>query len=350
MALNQKPLVYFEFWLDPIAPKILAEQDDIDLVRLEYSSREADNWKAMERAVGYNVHPRTELKEPWFGNDALIKRSPNMLALCSAGAGYDYIDVEAATKAGIIVCNQSGTNHEPVAEHALAMILSLSKKIGVVNRAIQKHDNVDRMQYAGNDILGKTVGIIGIGKIGGRLSEMCKVFSINVLAYDPYLTKEQIAAKGATKVELKELLAQSDFISIHCPRSKETLGMIGAPEFALMKPTTYFINTARGGIHKEADLVEALKAKKIQGAGIDVFDKEPPPSNHPLLQFENVIATPHVAGMTVETMQNMCKASAEQWMALLRGKVPPRLVNPEVWPRYSERFEKIIGFRPDALN
>src|SRR3954470_5147503 len=123
MALNQKPLVYFEFWLDPIAPKILGEQEDIDLVRLEYSSSEADNWKAMERAVGYNVHPRTELKEPWFGNEALIGRSPNMLSICSTGAGYDYIDVDACTKAGIIVCNQSGTNHEPVAEHALAMIL-----------------------------------------------------------------------------------------------------------------------------------------------------------------------------------------------------------------------------------
>ncbi len=350
MALNRKPLVYFEFWLDPIAPKILGEQNDIELVRLEYKAPEKDNWAEMKRAVGYNVLPRTELREPWFGDAVLIARSPNMLALCSAGAGYDYIDVEAATKAGIIVCNQSGTNHEPVAEHALAMILSLSKKIGVVNRAIQKHDNVDRMQYAGNDILGKTVGIVGIGKIGGRLSEMCKVFSINVLAYDPYLTAEQIAAKGAKKVELKELLAQSDFVTVHCPRSKETMGMFGAVEFALMKPSAYFINTARGGIHKEADLVEVLKAKRIQGAGIDVFDKEPPPSNHPLLQFDNVIATPHTAGMTVETMQNMCQASAEQWMALLRGRVPPRLVNPEAWPHYSERFEKIIGFRPDALS
>jgi D-3-phosphoglycerate dehydrogenase len=350
MALNQKPLVYFEFWLDPIAPKILAEQDDIDLVRLDYSSPEAENWKAMERAVGYNLHPRTELKEPWFGNEPLLTRSPNMLALCSTGAGYDYIDIDACTKAGVIVCNQSGTNHEPVAEHALAMILSLSKKIALVNRAIQKKDNVDRLQYAGNDILGKTVGIVGLGKIGGRLSEMCKVFSIKVLAYDPYLTKEQIAAKGATKVELKELIANSDFISIHCPRSKETMGMFGAAEFAAMKPSAYFINTARGGIHKEADLVAALKAKQMAGAGIDVFDHEPPPSNHPLLQFENVIATPHVAGMTVETMQNMCVASAEQWIALLRGRVPPRLVNPEVWPRYSQRFEQIIGFRPDPLS
>ena len=350
MALNRKPLVYFEFWLDPIAPKILGKQDDIDLVRLDYKTPEKDNWAEMARAVGYNLHPRTELKEPWFGNGALLQRSPNMLALCSTGAGYDYIDVDVCTKAGVIVCNQSGTNHEPVAEHALAMILSLSKKIALVNRAIQKSDNVDRMLYSGNDVLGKTVGIVGLGKIGGRLSEICKVFSIKVLAYDPYLTAEEIAAKGATKVELKELIVNSDFISIHCPRSKETMGMFGVAEFAAMKPSTYFINTARGGIHKEADLVEALKSKRIQGAGIDVFDHEPPPSDHPLLQFDNVIATPHVAGMTVETCRNMCQASAEQWMALLRGRVPPRLVNPEVWPHYSERFEKIIGFRPDPLN
>jgi D-3-phosphoglycerate dehydrogenase len=126
--------------------------------------------------------------------------------------------------------------------------------------------------------------------------------------------------------------------------------MFGAAQFALMKPSAYFINTARGGIHNEAALVDVLKAKKIAGAGIDVFDKEPPPSSHPLLQFDNVIATPHVAGMTVETMQNMCKASAEQWIALLRGRVPPRLVNPQAWPHYSERFAQIIGFRPDPLN
>ena len=116
-----------------------------------------------------------------------------------------------------------------------------------------------------------------------------------------------------------------------------------------MKPNAYFINTARGGIHNEQALIEALNARRIAGAGIDVFDVEPPPPDHPLLHMDNVMASPHIAGGTVETMHNMSRAAAEQWIAVLRGKVPPRLVNPEVWPLYSDRFETIIGYRPDPL-
>ena len=125
--------------------------------------------------------------------------------------------------------------------------------------------------------------------------------------------------------------------------------MFGAAEFARMKPTAHFINTARGMIHQEDALLTALLAKQIAGAGIDVFDVEPPPQDHPLLQLDNVVATPHIAGATFEASHNMSKAAAEQWIDLLRGRVPPRLVNPEAWPLYSDRFEAIIGYRPDAL-
>ncbi len=125
--------------------------------------------------------------------------------------------------------------------------------------------------------------------------------------------------------------------------------MFGAAEFAQMKPNAYFINAARGKIHDETALVEVLRAGGIAGAGIDVFDVEPPPPDHPLLHLDNVIATPHIAGATVEAMHAMSRAAAEQWIGLLRGQVPPRLVNPEAWPRYSERFEEVIGFRPEPL-
>jgi D-3-phosphoglycerate dehydrogenase len=172
---------------------------------------------------------------------------------------------------------------------------------------------------------------------------------MNVIAYDPYLTKEQLVARGATKVELGELLQKSDYVTVHCPRTKETIGMFGAAEFAQMKPSAYFINTARGLIHKEKDLQDALTQRRIAGAGIDVFDKEPPAPDHPLLKFDNVIATPHVAGVTVESHKALGIGTAEQWIALLNGEVPPRLVNPEVWPAYSKRFEQILGFRPAAL-
>jgi len=349
MALNRKRLVYFERFFHPVAEQVLAGADDIELVRLHYATPEAENWPEMQRAQGYHVSARTELREPWLGGAALIARCPDLLAMCSTGAGYDVIDVDACTKAGVIVCSQSGTNFEPVAEHAIGLILSLSKKIGLTNRALLRGGADDRYALMGNDIQHKTVGIVGIGKIGTRSAHFCRAFDMNVIAYDPYLTAEQIAARGARKVEFAELLAQSDFISVHCPRSKETINLFDAAAFAQMKPSAYFINTARGLIHNETALLEALRDKKIAGAGIDVFDVEPPPPDHPLLQLDNVVATPHTAGGTHEAAQAMSRASAEQWIDILRGRVPPRLVNPEAWPVYSERFERVIGSRPDPL-
>ena len=335
MALNRKRVVYFERFFDQIAAKILSEQEDIELVRLEQDSPESDNWAELSRACGYQVLARTELREPWFGNAALIAKCPNLLAISSAGAGYDVIDVDACTRAGIIVVNQSGTNYNAVAEHAIGLILSVSKKIGLTNRAMLGGGPIIRHQLTGNDIRYKTLGIVGIGHIGGRVAKLASIFDMKVIACDPYLSAEQIAAKGATKVELADLLKQSDFVTVHTPRTKETIGMFGAAQFAQMKPTAYFINTARGLIHKEADLHAALVQGKLAGAGIDVFDTEPPPADHPLLLLQNVVATPHIAGGTHEAHHDMSVATAEQWMGLLRGRVPPRLVNPEAWPLYS---------------
>jgi D-3-phosphoglycerate dehydrogenase len=336
MAVNLKRLVYFDSFMDPVANAIIGRRDDIDLVRLDYAAPVDENWLEFSRAHGYQVQPRGELREPWFGDAALLARCPNMLALSSTGAGYDMIDVDACTSAGVIVVNQSGTNWEPVAEHALGMMLSLSKKIAQSERAMKRTPDLDRRAYAGNNLRNKTIGIVGIGHIGRRVAELCgALFNMTALAYDPYLTVEQIAARGAAKVELDELL-----------RRAETLGMFGRAQFAAMKPGAYFINTARGGIHDEPALVEALSQGLIAGAGLDVFLKEPPDPDHPLLAFDNVIASPHIAGMTVETMVEMCEATALQWLTIFDGGVPPRLVNPEVWPRYAERFADLLGFRP----
>jgi D-3-phosphoglycerate dehydrogenase len=272
MAVNLKRLVYFDSFMDPIANAIIGKRDDIDLVRLDYASPEADNWTEFAGAHGYQVQPRGELRAPWFGDAALLARCPNMLAVSSTGAGYDMIDVDACTTSGVIVVNQSGTNFEPVAEHALGLMLSLSKKIALSERAMKRTPDLDRRAYAGNNLRNKTVGIIGIGHIGRRVAELCgALFNMTVLAYDPYLTTEQIAARGATKVELDELLRRADYVTVHCPRSSETFGMFGAAQFAAMKPGVYFINTARGGIHDEPSLAAALTDGRIAGAGLDVF-------------------------------------------------------------------------------
>ena len=246
--------------------------------------------------------------------------------------------------------NQAGGNKEGVAEHALGLILSLSKKIATSDRAMRTVTNLVRRQFQGNDIRGKTVGIVGIGNIGTRVSELCRgLFGMTVLVYDPYLTPEQVAARGGTQVGLEELMRRSDYVTVHCPRTKDSFGMFGAEQFAMMKPTAYFVNTARGGIHDEAALAEALRKGQLAGAGLDVFLQEPPPLDHPLLHLDNVIVSPHNAGMTDESILEMVTATAHQWIGIFEGRVPPRLVNPEAWPLYSKRFAEIIGHAPDPL-
>ena len=350
-AANIKRLAYFERFFDPIAERTLAARPEIELVRLHYDRPSPDTWSEISRSHGYQIRPRGELREPWFGDAALLRRCPSLLAICSSGAGYDMIDVDACTAAGVIVCNQSGFNKEAVAEHALGFMLSLSKKIGLADKLLRREGVRDRFRLTGNDIRGKTVGVVGIGQIGTRTAELCRVlFGMTVLVCDPYLTAEQVQERGATKVDLTELLRRSDFVTLHCPRTRETMGMIGRAEFALMKPTAFFISTARGGIHREDDLAEALRAGTIAGAGLDVFLEEPPRPDHPLLALDTVLASPHTAGVTEEALYDMAVATAEQWIALFAGGVPPRLVNPAAWRRYAERFERLLGFAPAALS
>jgi len=248
------------------------------------------------------------------------------------------------------VCNQSGANKEAVAEHAMGLMLAISKKIMETDRAMRRVRDIERFRYVGTELLGKTVGIVGLGNIGARVAEICKLaFRMTVLAYDPYLTREKMASRHAEKVELQDLLRRADYVTMHCPRTDETFGMIGYDQLAQMKPSAFFINTARGGIYKEDDLARALRERKIAGAGIDVFLEEPPPTDHPLMAFDNVILTPHNAGSTHESHANVAIYASEQWIDIFDGKVPPRLINPAAWPKYAERFERILGFKPAPL-
>lgn len=343
-------LAYFSHFTDPVAERVLGAAPGLALRRLSFEQRREELDAEMAAAHGYHCLPRVEIREPWFCDAALIRRCPSLLAAASTGAGFDVIDEEACTAAGIIVCHQSGTNKEAVAEHALGMMLALSKRIAQADKALRRGAAPDRFALTGRDIRGKTVGIVGIGEIGTRVAELCRgLFGMQVLACDPYLTEQQVAARGARKVALEELLERSDFVSVHTPRNAETLGMLGAAQFARMKPTAYFIQTARGGIHDEAALEAALDAGRIAGAGLDVWAKEPPAADHPLLRRENVLASPHTAGITEEALHDMALGAAEQWVAVFRGEVPPRLVNPEAWPRYAARFREAFGFAPAGL-
>ncbi|HEV2508440.1 hydroxyacid dehydrogenase [Bosea sp. (in: a-proteobacteria)] len=350
MTANIKRVAFFERWLDPVAEQMLAGSPDIELSRLSFDDPVEASRAVLRRMHGYQVSTRGDLRGPWLADAALIEACPNLLAVQSTGAGFDVIDLEACTRAGIAVCNQAGSNKEAVAEHTLGLMLALSKRIAVSDKGLRTAAGVDRYAQIGNDIHGTTIGLVGIGHIGRRVAEICsKLFGMQVLACDPYLSGEEVAERGARKVELAELLRESDFVSVHCPRSTETYGMMNRAAFERMKRGAYFICTARGGIVVEDDLAEVIREGVIAGAGIDVFLKEPPPHDHPLLQFDNVIATPHIAGMTHEALREMAASAARQWVALLSGEVPPHLANPEVWPRFADRFESQLGFRPKPL-
>jgi D-3-phosphoglycerate dehydrogenase / 2-oxoglutarate reductase len=269
----------------------------------------------------------------------------------TSGAGYDTVDVKDCTDAGVLVVNQTGGNAEAVAAHVVAMMLTLSKQIIQTDHALRRGTMRDRAAFIGNDVQGRTIGVVGFGNVGRRVAELCRgLFGMQVIAFDPYLDADTIAARGAAKVTLDELLQRADFVSVNCPLDDGTRGMIGAREFALMQPHAYFITTARGFIHDERALAEALRSKQIAGAGIDVWDKEPPPPDHPLLQFDNVIASPHTAGVTREARANMGRIAAEQLIMTLDGKRPPRMVNPQVWPAYAKRFEQTFGFAPERAD
>jgi D-3-phosphoglycerate dehydrogenase len=348
MTVNNKRVFYVKYLAHPVYAEILAARPDVRLDRLENETTEEVFAPILATAHAYQVGAaRDELAPHFHVHAELLKRTPNLLLVSSNGAGFDPVDVEACTAAGVLVVNQSGGNAHSVAEHALGMLLTLSKRIIEADRALRRDPNVNRNALIGTEAQGKTIGIVGLGNVGRRIAELCKgLLGMTVLAYDPYLTTEEMAARGGEKVELNDLLRASDYVSINCPLDKNTRSMIGAREFALMQPHAYFITTARGFIHDEAALLEALRNKSIAGAGLDVWSKEPPPAEHPLLQFDNVLASPHTAGVTKEARANMGRIAAEQMLGTLDGKRPPRLINPEAWPAYAKRFEKAFGFAP----
>ena len=351
MAPNTKRVFYVNNVSAPVYLEILAKRPDIHVDRLVNDSPNAEVEPVLAQAHAYQIgSSRQELVMKLQGYSPLLARCPNLLVLSTNGAGFDTVNLEDATAVGVAVVNQAGGNKEGVAEHVMAMMLSLSKRLVMSDHAMRSGVPYDRREFMGDDLQGRTIGIIGIGHVGGRVAELCRgLFQMRVIAYDPHLTADQIAAKGAEKAAtLEDLLRVADYVSINCPHTAETRGMMGAAQFAMMQRHAYFITTARGGIHDEAALAAALTAKQITGAGLDVWEDEPPPSDHPLLHFDNVVVSPHTAGITRQSRHNIARIAAEQMLDILDGKKPARLLNPEVWGAYRERFGRILGFRPEG--
>ncbi len=287
--------------------ELLGQRGDIRLDKLEHDSPADIATPILAAAHAYQTSStRQELARHYHTSAEFLKKTPHLLLVSTNGAGYDTVDLNACTERGILVVNQSGGNAESVAEHVLGMMLMLVKRVVECDRALRAGTLTNRALYTGHEAFGKTIGIIGIGNVGRRVAELCgALFHMEVLVYDPYVSADEVRARGAQKVELDELLRRADFISINCPLTDETRKMIGAREYALMKPGAYFITTARGFIHDEQALARALRDKKLAGAGLDVWEQEPPPADHPLLEFDNVIVTAHTAGVTKEARIRM---------------------------------------------
>ncbi len=347
MSANTKTVVRFDNFINPAFPARLAAEPDIEYIELDRND-EAAGFEAMARAHVYHIQAaKDEVLNHWRADAPLLVRAPNLLAVSSSGAGYDTCDAAACTEAGVLLVNQAGGNAQSVAEHTLALMLDLSKRISENDRLLRSDKrDYPRESLMGREISGRTIGVVGIGQVGSRVAKLATAFGMDVLATDPNVDADTVSGHGARKVELNELLSQSDFVSIHCPRIPTTVNMIDEAAFKAMKPGAIFITTARGGIHDEKALSAAMDSGHIGGAGLDVWDVEPPPIDHPLLARTNVVSTYHTAGVTSEARQRVAQYASDQIVDLLSGKRPPRIVNPEAWPAYVKRFEKIMGKPP----
>ncbi len=249
------------------------------------------------------------------------------------GVGTDNIDIAAATERKIVVCNTPEANSEGVAELAITLMMALSRRLAACDAFMRAGKWSGKDDLMGGELVGKTLSIVGTGRIGSRLAQICQTaFDMKVLAYDPYVSAENMSARGITKVEtIDELLPAADFVSIHTPLTPATRHSIGAKQFDLMKRTAYLINAARGPVVDEAALIEALRAGKIAGAGLDVFEQEPPAADNPLFKMDNVILLPHMGGASYESMERMATHAAAGLLSVLRGERPKYLMNPALY-------------------
>lgn len=264
----------------------------------------------------------------------VIEAAPKLRVVARAGVGVDNIDVDAATRRGVLVVNSPAGNTLAAAEHTIALLLAAARNIPQAY-AEMRTGKFDRGKFTGRQVLGKTLGVVGYGRIGREVALRAKALGMKVLACDPYVADERIEQDGAKPVSLDELLAQSDFVSLHVALREETKGMMGEAQFRAMKPTAIFINVARGKLVDEAALIRALQEKWIAGAALDVFadDKNPSPE---LLAMPNVVATPHLGASTAEAQEQVARDAAEQVAAVLQGRAARWAVNAPVLPPEAE--------------
>lgn len=324
MATNKKKILLPET-LSPSAWALARSRPDVEAVSFNQliSTAEFHSMLGDIDGVALGVTP--------FGVPELAK-APKISVVARIGVGYDAVDVPALTAKRIPLMIAGIANSPSVAEQAIFFMMALAKRHAELDAQVKTGRWNDRFGTLPLDLFEKTVLIVGFGRIGTRTAKRCLAMDMTVLIYDPYVKPEVIRAAGCEPVsDLDAGLPRADYVSIHCPKNPETIGMFNAARIGRMKPTAFLVNTARGGIVDEPALHAALVGKKIAGAGLDVFDKEPPQPDNPLLKLPNIIAAPHMAGVTKEAMDRMGIATVTNILAVLDGKPnPDNCVNREV--------------------
>jgi len=249
------------------------------------------------------------------------------------GVGYDTVDVPALTENGVLLTITPDGVRRPVATSALTFVLMLAQKVPTKDRLVREGRWNERVNHFGTGLSGRTLGSIGVGNIGSELFRLATPFQMRHIACDPYVTQESVRPLGVTLVDMDTLFRESDFLCVNCPLSEETRHLVGAQQFSLMKPTAFFVNTARGPIVDEKALLDALSSRRIAGAGIDVFEVEPTPPDNPLLKLDNIIVTPHHICLTDECINTVAASVFNACRDLAHGRVPRNVVNQQVLGR-----------------
>lgn len=310
--------------------QMLRERDDIDVVEFPNTIEQGQFQALLE---SFDAVHGVVLGLTRFGT-AELQRAPGLQVVSRIGVGFDAVDIPAMTEAAIPVMVCANANHRAVAEHTLGFMLSLAKRTEALSRLVRNGNWHQRYDYLPSELEGREVLLVGCGRIGSRVATLLVALGMRVKVYDPYLAPRQLPHGVEPVALLENGLARADYVSLHCPKTAETVGLLSAERLALMKPQAYVINTARGGIVDEQALYQALVEKHIAGAALDVFLPEPPPHGNGLPSLDNVICSPHLAGVSREAVSRMAKLAAGNVLDVFDAQPNhENAVNPQVFDR-----------------
>ncbi|SKC64020.1 phosphoglycerate dehydrogenase [Maledivibacter halophilus] len=315
--MNERKKVIVTERVDEKCIELLQEKVDVDV---KFNLPRQELLKIIESYDGLVIRSSTKV------NKELLSKAKKLKVVGRAGNGIDNIDIDEATKKGVVVANTPDSNTISACELTIGLLLATARNISQANSYL-KSGKWDRKRFIGSELYGKTLGIVGLGRIGGLVAARMAAFDMNIIAYDPYIADDRFKRFRAEKKEtLEELLKESDFITLHTPKTTETIGMIGEEAINQMKPGARIVNVARGGIIDEKSLLKGLNSGKVVSAGLDVHEEEPA-NNNPLFEIQNTVVTPHIGASTVEAQENVGTTIAKQVLSALEGEVVPNAIN-----------------------